>query len=174
MLDLIDAFKDQINLILGALIAYVSFVAQGRITHRQAQQRLALEKIERCYALCQAVYDGHLREIGNLEQHMATAPAVFLVQRRHPGAEMSELKMLLRCYTDGLDRFIPALDTSHKPLKENFQRYEGLCRSGDALSLVDAARHATEAKVLLAVLGETTAELKRELARQAKAYLSLK
>lgn len=169
----IEAFKDQINLILGALIAYLSFVAQGRITHRQAREKLALEKIERCYALCQAVYDGHLREVGNLEQNLEKAPAVFLAQRRHPGAEMSELKMLLKCYTTGLDRYLPALDTSHKPLKDHFRRYEVMCRAGSAVTPEDAARYIEEAKRLLAGLGDTTAELKDQLAARARTFVAL-
>ncbi len=173
MVEFIEAFKDQINLVLGALIAYLSFVAQGRITHRQAQEKLALEKIERCYALCQAVYDGHLREVGNLEQNLEKAPAAFLAQRRHPGAEMSELKMLLKCYTNGLDHYIPALDTSHKPLKDNFRKYEALCRSGTVVSHEDVVRHVAESKVLLALLGDTTAELKDKLAMRAKTFVAL-
>lgn len=60
------------------------------------------------------------REIVNAKRFLPRDPVTYLQQRNHSGAEMSELKMLIRSYAKNLSASLEAIDNGHKPLKNPF------------------------------------------------------
>jgi hypothetical protein len=162
------AFKDQLNLLLGALISYAGFYVQGKVVSKQAKEKLLLEKIERAYTLCQLIYEGHKREISNARLNFLTNRELFISNRLHPGKEMSELKMLLRCYVPELISFEKTLNVSHKPMKEEiFQQLDDAAIHGRSIDANSFELLMTECDRHLTHLGETTVNLKQKLAIEA-------
>jgi hypothetical protein len=166
------AFKDQLNLLLGALITYIGFYIQGRLSAKQLRNKLLLEKIERAYTLCQLVYEGHKREIENARKNFLSNRKVYISKRKHPGQEMSELKMLLRCYVPELNPFEVTLNLSHKPLKDEL--FKILDESTSIEKSFDSAEFDSvmiKCDDHLKHLGETTVQLKKKLAGIAGSYV---
>jgi hypothetical protein len=170
--EVIAALKEPLMLLGGGFMAMLGAVVQNRLGSSQSRSKLRLEKLERAYSLCQQVYDGHLREINNAKLNRLNQPAEFLKNRRHPGAEMSELKMVIRCYFPDLGEDLKKLDEGHAPLKAMFTTAEDLARSGSPLSQEDFLADSKQSELLLGVLGEASNQLKLKLAARARSYIS--
>jgi hypothetical protein len=168
--ELLTALKDPLMLLGGGFMAMLGAIVQNRLGSSQARSKLRLEKVERAYSLCQQVYDGHLREINNAKLNRLTQPTEFLKNRRHPGTEMSELKMVVRCYFPDLDGYLKKLDEGHAPLKAMFTAAEDIARSGSPLSQEIFFAECKQAELHLAVLGEASNQLKRRIADIARSF----
>ena len=135
-----EIFKElvpSLNIILGALMALVGARYQSWVNNRAEKARLKCEKLERAYKLCQAIYDGHRKEVNNAKQHIASSPKKFIENRKHPGTEMSELKMLIRCYIPSLTTSLVEIDKGHAPLKKDLREIEDIALQNKALTAAE-------------------------------------
>jgi hypothetical protein len=172
MLEFYIQFKDQLNLLIGAGLTYIGFIAQAKYTRRDSQRKTILEKTEKAYMLSQALYEGHRREILNFEQNFQSEPAKYLVARKHPGNESAELKMILQCYFPTLEWFTKNIDIDHQPLKSLFIGFDSTALHDPKLTAVE---HKEKLKVInehLKALGETSNKLKAALAVKARESIS--
>lgn len=156
----------------GGLVAMLGAIVQNRLAGSQAKIRLRLEKLERAYSLCQQVYDGHLREINNAKTHRLNNPSEFLRLRQHPGAEMSELKMIIRCHFSDLEGDLEHLDSGHAPLKRLFIMIENSARSLESISQEHFKNECDNAENYLRELGKASNALKLKLAAKARNFTS--
>ena len=172
MSEFITLYREELNLVLGAAIAYLGFFIQARASSQQSKKQLFLEKIERCYALCQLVYDGHKREITNATKNFMVNKELYLSNRNHPGQEMSELRMILRCYVPKLTKFEAEFDKSHKSLKDEiFRMLDDAVLTGQSIELNEFEAEMRRCDSLLNQLAKVTSELKVELAKQANTFV---
>ena len=161
--EILTALKDPLNILAGGLVAVVGAVVQSRLSHAQAKSKLRLEKLERAYSLCQQVYDGYQREIYNLKSNRLSRVATYVDQHKRPGPEMSELKMLVRCYTPELERTLEAMNVEHTQLKELTKRLYGDAIAGHAPVADEFAKDCANADTWLAGLGDCSNKMKQEL-----------
>ena len=161
--EILTALKDPLNILAGGLVAVVGAVVQSRLSHAQAKSKLRLEKLERAYSLCQQVYDGYQREIYNLKSNRLSRVATYVDQHKRPGPEMSELKMLVRCYTPELERTLEAMNVEHTQLKELTKRLYGDAIAGHAPVVDEFAKDCANADAWLAGLGDCSNKMKQEL-----------
>lgn len=168
--ELISSLSGPLNVIAGAFATLLGMVIQTRMTGAQAKSKLRLEKLERAYSLCQLVYDGHLREIKNFKSYRQSQPSDFLKNRKHPGAEMSELKMLVRCYVPEMSSEIERLDNGHGPLKRMFEKFENEVRGHGNDASVSFVSDCLKVEEFLVVLGEASTGLKLKLASATIQY----
>lgn len=115
-----ELLTDFIKGLFGALLALMGSYYQIRVSEKNTKARLKAEKLERAYFLCQAIYDGHKREIANARKNLPHYTERYIEERRHPGVEMSELKMLIRGYIPSLAPLLESIDNGHAPLKKAF------------------------------------------------------
>lgn len=134
MKEIIIALTPSLNILLGALMALVGAAYQSRANHKNEKIKLKAEKLERAYQLCQFIYDGHLREINNAKRYLPANPTEYLKIKNHPGKEMSELKMLIRCYAPELKSRLSEISKGHDQLKKSLRELENKILSGDALT----------------------------------------
>lgn len=170
VVEILGAMKEFFAVLGGALAATLGAVVQSRLANVQAKAKLRLEKLERAYALCQLVYDGHLRELNNFKKHGISDAEEFLKLRKHPGAEMSELKMLVRCYIPKLESDLQALDKGHGPLKQMFAKLEVDARLSEPLPMDVFQRECAEAESHLQVFEQASVTLKQKIAAEARKY----
>lgn len=121
LIELVPIFKDSLLVIATGFVTFLAAGRQIQAQNRQAHNRLMLEKIERASALCQLVYDGHRSQCRNLKRNWIKKRSAYFEQDRHPGAEMSELKTIIRCYFPELSVQMKLMDTGHNPLKNTFR-----------------------------------------------------
>jgi hypothetical protein len=124
MIEILKAFNPLFLVILGSFASILGGIFQFRISDKSRKITLLSSKLERAYELCQLIYDGHKREIGNARIFLPQNPAKYIENRRHPGKEMSELKMLVRAYIPELKNHLNILDSGHKPLKDSFSKID--------------------------------------------------
>lgn len=168
MLDIYAQFKDQLNLLIGAALTYIGFIAQAKYTRRDSQRKTILEKTEKAYMLSQALYEGHRREILNFEQNFRTESAKYLAARKHPGNESAELKMILQCYFPTLEWFTKEINIDHQPLKNLFIGFDSAALHDPKLTLEEHAEKLKELNRHLKSLGDTSNKLKAALAAKAR------
>ncbi|MDO6739119.1 hypothetical protein [Wenyingzhuangia sp. 2_MG-2023] len=108
-----------INIVIGAGCALIGAYFQTRFNDKNKKKYLLSEKLERTYSLCQDIYDGHKREISNIENNLPENTNKFLENRKHPGKETSELKMLIKSYHPEINYLLKDLNKSHSILKKN-------------------------------------------------------
>lgn len=168
--EIITALKDPLNILAGGLVAMVGAVVQSRLSHAQAKSKLRLEKLERAYSLCQQVYDGYQREIYNLKSNRLARVATYVDQHKRPGPEMSELKMLVRCYTPTLERTLGAMDVEHTQLKELTKRIYAEAIDGRTPAPDEFAKDCANADAWLACLGDCANKMKQELSKLVRPH----
>ena len=100
------------------------FFLQHKFSQSTQRKKTILEKVEAAYALCQKAYDGHHREITLYEQTYTRDTVTYLHKRKHPGQDVSDLKMLIRCYFPAIESALEELDLSHKVLKKKFALFD--------------------------------------------------
>lgn len=161
--EIITALKDPLNILAGGLVAVIGAAVQSRLSHAQARSRLRLEKLERAYSLCQQVYDGYQREIYNLKSNRMARVDTYVDQHRRPGPEMSELKMLVRCYTPTLDKTLAAMNVEHTQLKELTKRIYADAIAGRTPAAEEFAKDCADADTWLANLGDCSNKMKQDL-----------
>lgn len=163
MEEIISALTESLNILLGALAALAGTLLQARLSERNNKRRLKAEKLERAYLLCQAVYDGHNREIINAKRYLPNSPEKYSEHRKHPGAEMSELKMLIRTHAKELSGSLTSIDSGHEPLKQSFRELDRVILSG-ALPNADAlAARFNQWDIFLKNLSKGSSEIKKGL-----------
>lgn len=166
MEEFIAVLKDSLNVLLGALAALLGALVQVRLGERRERERLRTEKLERAYFLCQAVFDGHKREITNAKRFLPNEAEAYLQQRNHPGAEMSELKMLIRSYAKELAPSLRSIDNGHEPLKKSFRELDGLILGRETPSQVDFEDRFKQWDVYLNALSQGSSEIKTGLEKE--------
>jgi hypothetical protein len=124
MIEIIDALTPLLLVILGSLGSIWGGLLHFKISDNSRRNSLLCSKLERAYELCQRVYDGHKREIGNARNFLPLEPSKYIEKRCHPGVEMSELKMLVRAYFRDLEKHLDTLDSGHNPLKNSFAKLD--------------------------------------------------
>lgn len=169
-IEILTALKDPLNILAGGLVAVVGAVVQSRLSHSQARSRLRLEKLERAYSLCQQVYDGYQREIYNLRNNRMARPGNYVDQHRRPGPEMSELKMLVRCYTPRLEPTLAAMNVEHTQLKELTKRLYADAIGGRTPDAEEFGKQCDDADIWLAALGECANKMKEALSCQVRPH----
>jgi len=130
MIETIEALKPLLLVILGSLGSIWGGILLFRVSDNSRRNTLLCSKLERAYELCQRVYDGHKREIGNARTFLPLEPSKYIEKRCHPGIEMSELKMLVRAYFRDLEKHLDTLDSGHNPLKESFAKLDAIVANG--------------------------------------------
>lgn len=163
IVEIVTALKDPLNILAGGLVAVVGAVVQSRLSHAQAKSKLRLEKLERAYSLCQQVYDGYQREIYNLKSNRLSRVATYVDQHKRPGPEMSELKMLVRCYTPNLGRTLDAMNVEHTQLKELTKRIYAEAIAGQTPPPDAFEKDCANADAWLACLGDCCNKMKEDL-----------
>lgn len=161
--EILTALKDILIILAGGLVAIVGAAVQSRLSNSQAKSKLRLEKLERAYSLCQQVYDGYQREIYNLKSNRLARVANYVDQHKRPGPEMSELKMLVRCYTPKLEPTLGAMNVEHTQLKELTKRIYADAIAGSTPEPEQFAKDCADADSWLAALGECSNKMKQEL-----------
>ncbi|MDE1965511.1 MAG: hypothetical protein KGI42_16600 [Xanthomonadaceae bacterium] len=160
----INILSDAVHVALGAGAALAGGLIQATFNERRERIRLRASKLERSYQLCQAVYDGHKREILKAHHLLPNNAAKFKDVRQHPGAEMSELKFLLRAYSPGVLDSLERLDKAHRPLKDSFATIDDLIATEGSLSEEAFAALSASWKQNLKDLGIACQELKIKIA----------
>ena len=163
---------ESLKILLGALAAVMGAYIQSKLADKKSKVKLKTEKFERIYYLCQAVYDGHLREIINARKYFIKNPEKFLENRNHPGSEMSELKMLIRSYAPDLELLILAIDKGHRPLKDDFVEFDRVALSKPRLLQLELEKKLTICTQRLVDVGVGADEIKSKIAKQLKALVS--
>lgn len=161
--EILTALKDPLQILAGGLVAVIGAAVQSRLSHSQARSRLRLEKLKRAYSLCQQVYDGYQREIYNLKSNRMARVDTYVDQHRRPGPEMSELKMLVRCYTPKLDRTLAAMNVEHTQLKELTKRIYADAIAGRTPEPDEFAKDCADADTWLTGLGDCCNKMKEDL-----------
>jgi len=162
---LIEIFK-ALYIVLGALCATLGGFIQSRLNEKNKKSALLANKLERAYELCQEIYDGHNREIINARKHLPHDKDSFLENRRHPGKETSELKMLIRSYSPDISGNLETIDNGHGELKKSFIKIEEMLLSSDLFTTEEFNQKATEWLGYLEVLGRGSYSLKRDIERK--------
>ena len=116
----VDPIDNILGVLAGGLMAILGIHSQARLGASQERRRLRAEKLERAYLLCQAVYDGHKQELVKARRLLPAQTTEFSQSRKHPGAEMSELKMLVRCYAAAYAHDLKGMEDAHSALKKGF------------------------------------------------------
>jgi hypothetical protein len=158
-----------LNVLLGALCGYGGAFLQSRLSEKNTKKKLLTEKLETAYGLCQAIYDGHRREMMNARQNLPTDKDTFLKNRNHPGSEVSQLKMLLRSYAPDLAPHLKTLDGGHARLKESFFNLEKKVLSGHGITEAEITKCYGEWENYLATLGKGTNKIKAGIEGQLNA-----
>jgi hypothetical protein len=169
-IEIITALKDPLNILAGGLVAVVGAAVQSRLSHAQAKSKLRLEKLERAYSLCQQVYDGYQRELYNLKSNRLSRVATYVDQHQRPGPQMSELKMLVRCYTPTLERTLETMNVEHTQLKELTKRIYADAIAGQTPAPDEFAKDCANADAWLACLGDCSNAMKQELSRMVRPH----
>lgn len=167
--EFIKALQQSLQVLTGGLVAIIGAVVQNRLTANREKTKIRLEKLEATYVLCQSTYDGHLREINNAKSlwKNGLSGQEYLKNRHHPGAEMSELKMLVRCYFPQMDAVLSPMAAAHADLKKTFVHLDDAVRLAQPHTQADWAVFCTQADEALDRLGQASMELKNALASVA-------
>ena len=168
MIEILEAFKPLLLVLLGSLTAILGGFFQFRVSDKSRKITLLSTKLERAYELCQLIYDGHKREINNARIFLPYNPDKYAEKRNHPGMEMSELKMLIRAYMPDLNPQLENLDKGHKPLTKSFNTLDqavaqGLFGTTRAFTILQADRDSRKWNDYLALLSKGSFELKKSL-----------
>lgn len=128
--------------IIGPLIGgfFAGIVATGiqrAITYRE-DRKLFVERMEDAYRLSQELYEGHHGEILKARSVGNKTSEQWFDNRRHPGKQMSDIKMIVSGYARHLQRDMVPLDQGHSALKECFLSIDRAIQSGD--TPLDACR----------------------------------
>ncbi|MBT0664678.1 hypothetical protein KI809_10245 [Geobacter pelophilus] len=167
--DAANVFVGSLNVVLGALCGYGGAFLQSRLNEKNTKKKLLAEKLETAYGLCQAIYDGHRREMINARQNLPADKDTFLNNRNHPGSDVSRLKMLIRSYAPDLVPHLETLDGGHTPLKNNFIELEKKVLSGHGITEGEIPGLYREWEGYLTVLGQGTNKIKAGIERQLNA-----
>lgn len=170
--DAANVFVGSINVVLGALCGYGVAFLQSRLNEKNTKKKLLAEKLETAYGLCQAIYDGHRREMINARQNLPADKATFLKNRNHPGSDVSQLKMLIRSYAPDLSPHLEELDNGHTPLKKTFIKLEKKVLSGLGITEDEIAGCYREWEVNLTTLGQGINKIKKGIENQLNALAS--
>ena len=163
---------ESLKILLGALAAVMGAYIQSKLADKNSKAKLKTEKFERIYALCQAVYDGHRREIINARKYFIKKPEKFLENRNHPGSEMSELKMLISSYAPDLEALIKVIDDGHSPLKKIFVEFDRVALSKPPLLQKELDDKLASCTLSLSDVGNGANEIKSSISKQLKALVS--
>ncbi|MEZ0231231.1 MAG: hypothetical protein ACAH12_00195 [Methylophilaceae bacterium] len=132
-----DTFFSSLNIVLGALCGLGGAIIQNNLLAKNTKKQLLATKLERAYVLCQLIYDGHKREISNAKKNLPNNIPEYLNKRNHPGAEMSEVKLILRGYAPNISNNLTFLDNGHEPLKLAFIELDEKINSGSIPTSVE-------------------------------------
>ena len=171
MIEILEALKPLLLVLLGSLTAILGGFFQFRISDKSRKNTLLSIKLERAYTLCQIIYDSHKREIANARIFLPHNPSAFIEKRNHPGLEMSELKMLIRAYTPDLKCHLENIDLGHNPLKSSFARIDKSVTEGrfgvtTNLSILRADPDSRNWDNHLAALSKGSFDLKKALEKK--------
>lgn len=167
--DAANEFVKSLNILLGALCGYGGAFLQSRLNEKNTKKKLLAEKLETAYGLCQAIYDGHRREMINARQNLPADKDTFLKSRNHPGSEVSQLKMLIRSYAPDLAPHLKTLDGGHAQLKKSFFDLEKKVLSGHGITEAEIAGCYSEWEKYLNILGQGTNKIKAGIEGQLNA-----
>lgn len=161
--EVILALQESLNILLGALAALAGALLQARLNEKSNKLRLKTEKLERAYFLCQAVYDGHTREVIIAKRYLPDNPEKYSEHRKHPGAEMSELKMLIRTHAQKLSTSLKSIDNGHEPLKKSFRELDHLVLAGVTPDKLKLEERYDQWDLFLKNLSKGSSEIKKGL-----------
>lgn len=153
-----------VGVLLGALCTYGGFRIQGRLQEQARKKSLLAEKLERAYELCQLVYEGHRHEINNARINIPHDVDRFKKSRKHPGNEMSELRMLIKSYARDLDTDLESLGEKHGHLKLSFLDIDDRVIEMKGLSGTELETIYETWREDLVLLGDASSELKVNIA----------
>jgi hypothetical protein len=163
---------ESVKIVLGAGAAIMGAYFQSKLADKKSKANLKTEKFERIYYLCQAVYDGHRKEIINARKYFIKKPEKYLENRNHPGSEMSELKMLISSYAPDLEFLIEIIDKGHRPLKEAFVEFDRVALAKPPILQTELDNRLVTCTERLVDVGNGANEIKSNIAKQLKALVT--
>lgn len=171
LIEFLNIFKDSLLVIATGFVTLLAAGRQIQAQNRQAHDRLMMEKIERASALRQQVYDGHWSQRRNFRMHWIGNREQYFIRDKHPGAEMNELKTIVRCYFPELLPQLEKMDAGHGPLKEQFRELSDGAAMPTADDRAEFAALRDSIQVHFLKMEGGTTVLKKALANEANRYI---
>ena len=158
--------KEPLNIVLGATAAIIGGLIQSRRDQKQSNARLKAEKLERAYSLCQEIYDRHKQQVDIARLYLPSDRASYRDARKHPGAEMSELKMLVRCYSPSLAHLLESIDAGHKPLKVRFAELDEMSFPGATMDTQVVGKILNDLDLYLRAVSKGSGDIKSGIEKE--------
>jgi hypothetical protein len=143
---------------------------QQNFSQRQSKSKLRLEKLERAYTLCQLIYDGYRKALLQAETLWRQNPQSYAAARTHPATEMSEFKMLTRCYFPFLESDLLRVDVHHQKIKELGRTLESAATGRIGLDTEQHTRLLQDFHDAVVSVGPAMDSLRQAIALNARDY----